>query len=189
MNHSSKLWACVPVLHFFIKLQNIQYDTFLKKWCIIPAELKKKFTLVLVDIIENSFIDNRIAEHVTLLLLWVGQKMSIFWRQGKSSQGVVAICVVDPQGIFHTCTLGAVGRVSEGPVVVASDGVVRARHAVCSVVVSARFFFTVRLFASYHGMPETHLSHWPSSNQSLLSRWQNLIKQFYLLKMCWKSDK
>ena len=98
---------------------------------------------MLVDIIDNfSFIDNRIAEHVTaLLLLWVGQKMSIFWRQGKSSQGVVAICVVDPQGIFHTCTLGAVGRVSEGPVVVASDGVVRARHAVCSVVVSARFFF------------------------------------------------
>ena len=97
---------------------------------------------MLVDIIDNfSFIDNRIAEHVTaLLLLWVGQKMSIFWRQGKSSQGVVAICVVDPQGIFHTCTLGAVGRVSEGPVVVASDGVVRARHAVCSVVVSARFF-------------------------------------------------
>ena len=79
---------------------------------------------MLVDIIENSFIDNSVAEHVTaLLLLWVGQKMSIFWRQGKSSQGVVAICVVDPQGIFHTCTLGAVGRDSEGPVVVASDGV------------------------------------------------------------------
>ena len=39
----------------------------------------KNATLVLVDIIENSFIDNSVAEHVTaLLLLWVGQKMSIF---------------------------------------------------------------------------------------------------------------
>ena len=70
--------------------------------------------------------------------------------QGKSSQGVVvAICVVDPQGIFHTCTLGAaVGRVSvEGPVVAVASAVYR---TIEGPLLSQIFFFTVRLFASYH---------------------------------------
>ena len=71
--------------------------------------------------------------------------------QGKSSQGVVvAICVVDPQGIFHTCTLGA--AVQWG--VFQSRGPQQQQPAPCIELqrarFSARFFFTVRLFASYH---------------------------------------
>ena len=53
---------------------------------------------------------------------------------------------MDPQGIFHTCTLGAaVGRVSvEGPVVAVASAVYRGPAS------QPDFFFTVRLFASYH---------------------------------------
>ena len=33
---------CHPVHFFFIKVENVQYNTFLKSWCIIPAIFGKK---------------------------------------------------------------------------------------------------------------------------------------------------
>ena len=147
---------------------------------------------MLVDIIENSFIDNSVAEHVTaLLLLWVGQKMSIFWRQGKSSQGVGCCYLCSgPSGHFpHLYAWGSGAWFRGARSSSKRRRLVRPRHAVCSVVESARFFFTVRLFASYHARNACNYSAQsltklkPISFIPVTESNQTLI---LVLKMCWK---
>ena len=62
---------CHPVHFFFIKVENVQYNTFLKSWCIIPAIFEKKnVPIALVSVNNFSFIDNE------RYFGQVGQKMS-----------------------------------------------------------------------------------------------------------------